>query len=102
MRLVLGNVTIMFRFPTPLTPAAKYLMAYSLKVASEEWPALDADPEDWAENFPLFGAHNPKITALHAGPLLMYLGAESSPIQRPGCFRRRQPRSVDMRLAEAP
>lgn len=42
----------MFRFPRPLTPAAKYLMAYSLEVAADEWPALDADPEDWAESFP--------------------------------------------------
>jgi hypothetical protein len=47
---VLCEVTTTLRFQEPLTPAAKYLVDYSLKGAEDELRNYDAD--DWAATFP--------------------------------------------------
>jgi hypothetical protein len=44
--------TTMLRFAEPLTPAAKYLVAYSLDIADDEWHEIYADPDAWAEACP--------------------------------------------------
>jgi hypothetical protein len=42
----------MLRFAILLTPAAKYLVAYSLGLAEDEWLEVYANPDDWAESCP--------------------------------------------------
>jgi hypothetical protein len=42
----------MLRFQQPLTPAAKYLMAYSLDVVEDEWKEFSADPDGWIAAYP--------------------------------------------------